>query len=302
MHDSGKRQGFNSGAVRDTAENKPRPDLISPFADQRVGAHMAAGAEKYAERNWEKGIPISRCVASMRRHIMEFQMGLRNEDHLAAIICNAQFIMHYQEMIKRGVLPAELNDMPDYSPRILLTPRFEGKVVGFNSSDKTIPKGSLVGYVTEKLDGARQKMSDDDIDRAYGEELKGQNENPTGLNPVLKDMTTYGKAHKPLSDVSKTLDRVKKTFDRVYPPVSKVTGKAMSKNLGSPESVPKMIGRIQNAFRIMLPDDNLMKLSTCAICGTKDDIKYYRTDLNRSYCTLCYCNNRIDLKPVLIRS
>jgi hypothetical protein len=35
MQDSGKREAFESGAVRDTAEGKPRPDLISPFAAER---------------------------------------------------------------------------------------------------------------------------------------------------------------------------------------------------------------------------------------------------------------------------
>jgi hypothetical protein len=115
MKDGGKRQSFGKGmAVRDTAEGKPRPDLISPFLDERVGQWLRIGAEKYAERNWEGGMPFSRAVASLRRHLMQYQQGLRDEDHLAAIVCNAMFLMHYEEMIERGVLPAELNDMPNY--------------------------------------------------------------------------------------------------------------------------------------------------------------------------------------------
>ena len=114
MHDSGKRQDFNTGAVRDTAEGKPRVDLISPYAQWRTGEWLRKGAEKYDERNWEKGIPFSRCVASIERHLQEFKMGKVNEDHLAAIIVNAQFIMHYQAMINLGLLPSDLDDMPDY--------------------------------------------------------------------------------------------------------------------------------------------------------------------------------------------
>ena len=114
MHDSGKREKFESGAIRDTAEGKSRPDLVSPYAEERIGNWMAKGAEKYSERNWEKGISISRCVASMQRHLVAFKMGLQDEDHLAAIAVNAQFIMHYQAMIGRGKLPATLEDMPDY--------------------------------------------------------------------------------------------------------------------------------------------------------------------------------------------
>lgn len=114
MHDSGNRQSFSTGAVRDTADDKPRPDLFSPFAEERVGQWLRLGAVKYSERNWEKGIPNSRCFASLRRHVMRYQQGDRSEDHLAAIIFNAMAIIHNEEMIRRGVLPAELDDMPEY--------------------------------------------------------------------------------------------------------------------------------------------------------------------------------------------
>ena len=115
MNDSGKRQSFGQNmAMRDTADDKPRPDLISPFAEERLGHWLRMGARKYAERNWERGMPYSRCVASLKRHVMKFQQGLNDEDHLAAIMFNSMAIIHYQEMIERGVLPAELNDMPCY--------------------------------------------------------------------------------------------------------------------------------------------------------------------------------------------
>lgn len=37
MHDSGKREEFCTGAVRDASKGKPRPDLISPFFEERLG-------------------------------------------------------------------------------------------------------------------------------------------------------------------------------------------------------------------------------------------------------------------------
>ena len=115
MTDSGKRQSFGKGmAIRDTADDKPRPDLISPFAEERQGHWLRMGAAKYAERNWENGMPFSRCVASLKRHLMKYQQGKRDEDHLAAIMFNAMALIHYEEMIERGRLPAELNDMPSY--------------------------------------------------------------------------------------------------------------------------------------------------------------------------------------------
>lgn len=118
MHDSGKRQEFESGAVRDSADGKPRPDLQSPYAQERIGHWLRLGAEKYAERNWEAGMSFSRCVASIERHLLAFKMGKKDEDHLAAIAVNAQFLMHYEAMVKGYVLPASLDDMPHYCHQI----------------------------------------------------------------------------------------------------------------------------------------------------------------------------------------
>ena len=115
LKSSGECQSFGDGrAVRDVDSDKPRPDLISPFAEERQGMWLKRGAERYAERNWEKGMPFTRCVASLKRHLMKYQQGLKDEDHLAAIMFNSMALIHYEEMIKRGVLPADLNDMPNY--------------------------------------------------------------------------------------------------------------------------------------------------------------------------------------------
>lgn len=118
MQDNGKRRSAGSKrAIRDIADEKPRPDLISPFAEERLGEWLRLGAKKYAERNWEKGMPFSWCVASLKRHVMKYQQGLQDEDHLAAILFNAMALIHYEEMVARGVLPTELNDMPCYEAK-----------------------------------------------------------------------------------------------------------------------------------------------------------------------------------------
>src|SRR5690348_13247448 len=103
VKDSGERQSFDTGAVRDTQENKPRPDLISPFLKWRLGAHLAKGAKKYQERNWEKGFPFSRLLASAERHLTEFEMGMQDEDHLAACIFNLMAIIHFQEIGRKDL-------------------------------------------------------------------------------------------------------------------------------------------------------------------------------------------------------
>lgn len=117
MHDSGKRQDFGTGAVRDAADDKPALELISPLARTRLGHWLALGARKYTKRNWEAGIPIMRCVASLLRHTDQFISRDEGEDHAAAMECNAMFILHYLEAIKRGILPEDLDDRPDYRAR-----------------------------------------------------------------------------------------------------------------------------------------------------------------------------------------
>lgn len=116
MHDSGNRSTFPTGAVRDGDDDKPRLDLISVFALRRLGHWLRLGAKKYGERNWEVGFTYSHCTASLCRHLAAWQAGETEEDHLAAIMCNAMFLMHYQAMIARGVLPASIDDMPCYEP------------------------------------------------------------------------------------------------------------------------------------------------------------------------------------------
>jgi hypothetical protein len=122
MRDSGERRQFETGAVRDRGDFKPRPDLISPHANLREGAWLAKGAEKYQPRNWEKGMPISECVASLSRHLEAYKLGLRDEDHMAAIRTNAGFILHYEEEIKAGRLDPALDNMPHYPQRTVPWP------------------------------------------------------------------------------------------------------------------------------------------------------------------------------------
>ena len=114
MEDSGEREVFATGAVRDTAEGKPAIHLISPFALIRLGNWLAEGAKKYDSRNWEQGMSFQRVTSSLCRHLEEWKAGYIKEDHLAAIMCNAMFLIHYQTMVDNGCLPETLNDMPIY--------------------------------------------------------------------------------------------------------------------------------------------------------------------------------------------
>lgn len=114
VKDSGKREEFDTGSRRDTREGKGRFDLISPFVNERDARHLENGARKYGDRNWEKGQPLSRYMDSALRHMNKYLMGHRDEDHLAAARWNIAALMHTEQMIKLGRLPAELNDLPNW--------------------------------------------------------------------------------------------------------------------------------------------------------------------------------------------
>lgn len=116
VKDSGQRQEFATGSVRDTAEGKGRHDLVSPLAQIRLARHYENGCRKYGDRNWEKGQPLMRCIDSALRHIYKHIEGQRDEDHLAAAAWNIMAVIHFEEAIERGLLPKSLDDRPNYMP------------------------------------------------------------------------------------------------------------------------------------------------------------------------------------------
>lgn len=106
INDSGERMEFSTGATREPQDKKGRYDLISPIGLMRLARWYELGAQKYAARNWEKGLPVSNCLNSLFRHLVKYMAGHDDEDHLAAIAWNAFAIMHFE-----GLMP-EMNDLP----------------------------------------------------------------------------------------------------------------------------------------------------------------------------------------------
>jgi hypothetical protein len=112
--DSGERENMDSGSRRDTQKGKPRADLFNPLVSKRVGQLFANGAVKYGEHNFELGQKTSRYLASLQRHLDLYKEGMRDEDHLAAIIWNTHGIMMNEEFVKRGIYPHAMDDFTDY--------------------------------------------------------------------------------------------------------------------------------------------------------------------------------------------
>lgn len=100
VKDSGDRREFDSGAVRDMAEGKGRCDLLPAAALLRLSKLFEAGARKYGERNWEKGIPLWSFIDSAMRHLLKYMDGQDEEDHLRAATWNLLCAMWTEE--KKG--------------------------------------------------------------------------------------------------------------------------------------------------------------------------------------------------------
>jgi len=115
LKDGGDRATTETGMMREPDIGRGRFDLISPILERRLAVLYEGGVAKYADRNWEKGMPLSRFYNSAKRHMNQFLEGYRDEDHLVQAIWNLTSIVHLLEMIERGSVPAEYDDFPDFT-------------------------------------------------------------------------------------------------------------------------------------------------------------------------------------------
>ncbi len=105
-----------TGSQRDSRRGKGRFDLIPALPLKRLAGLYERGAEKYGDRNWEKGQPLSWYLDSLARHLNDFMGGDRSEDHITAVAWNAFGFIATEAKIKLGLLPAELNDVGPVGP------------------------------------------------------------------------------------------------------------------------------------------------------------------------------------------
>lgn len=79
---------------------KLRWDLLPEEALEEIVKVFTKGAEKYGERNWEKGITYNRLYAAARRHISAFIKGERYDEigthHIANAIVNLIMILQFE--------------------------------------------------------------------------------------------------------------------------------------------------------------------------------------------------------------
>jgi hypothetical protein len=102
--DSGKREEFKTGMVRDVQTNKPRYDLVDWPMIQRWAELMQRGALKYGEHNWKKAATqdeFERFKASALRHVIQWYNGETDEDHGAAVYFNIAGAEMVREKLKK---------------------------------------------------------------------------------------------------------------------------------------------------------------------------------------------------------
>lgn len=98
--------------VRSSDDGKPRFGLVPWSVITKLAIHYANGSLHYGDRNWEKGLPISRYIDSIHRHLHYWEMGATDEPHLIAAIWNMMNVDWTLDAIARGELPPELDDRP----------------------------------------------------------------------------------------------------------------------------------------------------------------------------------------------
>ncbi len=84
-------------------KGKLRYDLLHPVAQEGIVKVLTFGANKYKDRNWEKGLSWTSTLASMKRHIAAIEKGedfdpesgLKHIDHVQ---CNAHFLSAYYKI------------------------------------------------------------------------------------------------------------------------------------------------------------------------------------------------------------
>lgn len=108
LKDSGKRDEYPTGAVRDRREGKGRFDLLPLAGIRRLAQVFERGCNKYGERNWEKGMPVSRYLDSAIRHTLQYLDGHVDEDHLGQAAWNLIAALSTEEWIDEGRLSRDL--------------------------------------------------------------------------------------------------------------------------------------------------------------------------------------------------
>ena len=79
MNELKEWQSSTTGAVRE-ALGVPYTRQLPLEALAAAAASFEYGAQKYADRNWEKGLPWQQMIDSLKRHLEDFERGKDYDD------------------------------------------------------------------------------------------------------------------------------------------------------------------------------------------------------------------------------
>lgn len=103
VKDSGKREQYKGGMVRDTTEGKIDYSLaLDGPMFKRLAIHLTKGAQKYAKRNWMLASgheELERFRESAVRHFLQWYNGDEDEDHMAATVFNLNCAEYVREKL-----------------------------------------------------------------------------------------------------------------------------------------------------------------------------------------------------------
>ena len=115
----------DKGAKHDTG--KLKMELLPPGPIMDIAEVMTFGAQKYDDRNWEKGISDQRLYGALQRHLHKYWRGEVYDPefgltHLAHAACCIVFLMelHGGEVPShlKGKIKTELPDVHERAPEV----------------------------------------------------------------------------------------------------------------------------------------------------------------------------------------
>lgn len=94
-------EGSTVSEARKDDAAKPRMDLIPPEALITMAAVLTHGAQRYGDRNWERGLDRGRIVSALLRHLTAWMAGEDDDQdsgmpHSWHVLTNAAFLVAHE--------------------------------------------------------------------------------------------------------------------------------------------------------------------------------------------------------------
>lgn len=101
-----KVETLKAPTARKDDEGKLRWELVPWDSAREVAKVFTFGAQKYGDRNWEKGLAMDRLVGATLRHLMDWISHTETDPesklpHLAHAVANLLMILHFQLKLER---------------------------------------------------------------------------------------------------------------------------------------------------------------------------------------------------------